>query len=258
MSRVTRSTTVNEVNEVNDDISAIIDERLSSLFEKNFTVFEKSFSLKILNGIKDEVSSAVSEAIKLQNEKITQLESTVELLRDHIKSLKLNQLAVTKKCNDNEQYGRRLCLRFGGLECEENETADHVLEKVKAEFVNADLSIPDSVIDRAHRIGRPYNDRNADPGNDVKCQDIIMRFTTFRHRTLVYRAKTKMGLFVSLDLTKSRYNILKEARELIKGSLTAKYVYADINCRLKVHLINGKELFFESVDMLQELITENK
>ena len=41
---------------------------------------------------------------------------------------------------------------------------------------------------------------------------------------------------VKLDLTKHRYQILKEARRIIEGIDEVEYVYADINCKLKVKM----------------------
>ena len=64
----------------------------------------------------------------------------------------------------------------------EKETSGDVLEKVKAE---SNLEIPNSNLDRAHRIGNSYFDKI----KKVNCKSIIVRFNTFRHRTLLYRAK---------------------------------------------------------------------
>ena len=65
---------------------------------------------------------------------------------------------------------------------------------------------PESVLDRAHRIGPTYTDN--DTGK--KMQSIIVRFTTFRQRTLFYtnRKKIKYGAQSRLDLTKYCYNVL--------------------------------------------------
>ena len=46
-------------------------------------------------------------------------------------------------------------------------------------------SLEDSVIDRAHRIGPVYNDRTT--GKPM--QSVIVRFTTFRHRTMFYHSR---------------------------------------------------------------------
>ena len=62
--------------------------------------------------------------------------------------------------------------------------------------------------------------------------------TTFRHRTMVYRARkeieNKSKIKVRLDLTKTRYDVLKSANRLVKGVEKVKWVYADIDveCRM--------------------------
>ena len=41
------------------------------------------------------------------------------------------QLTLIIKCDDNEQYSRRSCLRIHGIECSDDERNDNVLERVK-------------------------------------------------------------------------------------------------------------------------------
>ena len=52
----------------------------------------------------------------------------------------------------------------------------------------AGVGIPDTVIDGAHRIREAYFDNK----RKKKCKSIIVRFTTFHHRTMVYHAKKNM------------------------------------------------------------------
>ena len=61
----------------------------------------------------------------------------------------------------------------------------------------ADIDIPDVIIDRAHRIGNEYLDNS----KNVKCKSIIVRFTAFRHRTRFYRAKKILKRVSRLNLT---------------------------------------------------------
>ena len=59
-------------------------------------------------------------------------------------------------------------------------------------FDEGELDIPDTVIDRAHRIGPEYSDYIT----KKKCRAVIVRFTTFRHRTLIYRAREKTKIML--------------------------------------------------------------
>lgn len=99
--------------------------------------------------------------------------------------------ALEKSVDDSEQYGRRLCLRIKGLKKSPNETSDMVLESVKDLIKETNVSIPDEVLDRAHRISSK---------NDT----VIVRFTSFRFRTLFYRSRQKLNkpISVHLDLSK--------------------------------------------------------
>ena len=58
--------------------------------------------------------------------------------------------------------------------------SNDTFEKFK-EILEIKLEISDSNLDRAHRIGKPYLDKI----KRVKCKNIIVRFNTFRHWTLL-------------------------------------------------------------------------
>ena len=91
-----------------------------------------------------------------------------------------------------------------------------------------------------------------------KCKNIIVRFTTFRHRTLFYRARKnlKSGFKVKLDLTKSRFKFLKKANNHVKEIPAISFCYADVNCRLRVKLHDAKEhnIFFSTFDELRDIV----
>ena len=104
-------------------------------------------------------------------------------------------------------------------------------------WIKAECDIPEVVIDRAHRIGKGYVEKNS----KKLCKSIIVRFSTFRHRTKFYRSRSKLknNVKVKLDLTKSRYTIFTKAIETAKQSNVVDCVMVDINCRLKVVFKNG-------------------
>ena len=118
----------------------------------------------------------------------------------------------------------------------------------------AGVEIPNEVVDRAHRTGRSYTDKNS----NVKCKSAIARFTAFRHRTMIYRTKKKMkpGIRVKLDLTKSRYTLLTDVNQVVKDNPDFKFCYVDINCRLKIKWADESidDKFFSSMDEYQEIL----
>ena len=154
--------------------------------------------------------------------------STVPILQQHVKNLKQQNETLLQRCEENEQYGRRLCVRIIGIPSQKNESAEDVRNSVKSIIEESGCDIPDVALDRAHRIGK-----NDPSGKNVR--PVIARFTTFRHRTMFYRARKKLSKNgVHLDLTKERFRLYQKARNLVKSKESVKYVYVDVSCRLKV------------------------
>ena len=86
---------------------------------------------------------------------------------------------LEKYCEENEQYGRRLCMRTKTTKKQENESSDKVLEAVKCLFSEAYINIPDACIECVYRVSR----------TDDK---VLVYFTTFRHRTMFYRKRKEL------------------------------------------------------------------
>ena len=218
---------------------------LKEFFEVKFSAHEaslKNFFEKQLESFKQSIENEFHGKLQEQEKKINELESQNHQLRSELEEL--------------ETYGRRLCLRIDGVPVKNNETSDQVLTKVESLCKDAEVDIPECIIDRHHRIGKPYYDKVTK--NQVK--SIIVRFATFRHRTLFYRAKNKMeNVKVKIDLTKARYNLLKQANEYVKNMTDVKFCYADVNCRLKVKWVNEsrQDNFFGSMKELSELFKPN-
>ena len=78
------------------------------------------------------------------------------------------------------------------------------------------MHVPDTVIDRAHGIGRPK--RPSEPSGKATKQ-VIIRFTTWRHKTIVYRARKNAPKHIRfrLDLTKKRMDLLIQAKEILSN-----------------------------------------
>ena len=140
-----------------------------------------------------------------------------------------------------EQDGRRLCIKINGVPVAENETSNDVLQNVKSIIEESNRERPDVSIDRAHRISKTYTEKTS----GLKYKRIIVRFATFRHKTMFYhiRKNLKRNLKVKLDLTKKRYSTFTEAMQLVKNNKAVKFVMAGINYRLKVVFKDGNSLF---------------
>ena len=107
-------------------------------------------------------------------------------MEDKVGILERHVLYLQKANDDGEQYQRRLCLRINGIDLPssgENESSDECLQKVHEVFDEIGVDVPDTVIDRAHRIGKMAIIK----GKQVK--QMIVRFTTWRHKSMVYKAR---------------------------------------------------------------------
>ena len=85
-------------------------------------------------------------------------------------------------------------------------------------------------------------------------QTIIVKFTTFRHRTLLYRARRKLknGVKLHIDLSKKSFKLLLDAQKYVENVGEVQFVYASANCNLKVKFRNNDESFFTSIQELED------
>ena len=113
---------------------------------------------------------------KKKNEKIKELEETIDILTEKNKSL-------TSDVDELEQYSRRNCLLLHGVQENENENTDDIVLKTMSEEL--DIEIKENDLDRTHRIGN----RNR---KDGKSRAIIVKFTRYATRNKIYSNKKKL------------------------------------------------------------------
>ena len=209
----------------------------------------------LLNKLEERISVKFEQKISEQAKRITELESTLVLRQKTVDALLEN---VEIKIDNNEQYSRRDCLRIHGIEAADNEDVGEV---VVGCFKDVGIDLGKSAIDRTHRVGNVYEDRDS----KKKVRSIIVKFRSWDERSKFYRArptafsggKKKPGVLpfhVSLDLTHRRYNLLKHARELIENNPRFLYAFADINCSLAVRDVSNKNIFFNSYGELDNIL----
>ena len=59
-----------------------------------------------------------------------------------------------QRCEENEQYGRRLCVRITWIPSQSNEFAEDVRNSVKSVIEEFGCDIPDVALEHTHRIGK--------------------------------------------------------------------------------------------------------
>ena len=219
----------------------VVNEALKNYLDAQFESITSNMATK-------DFIKSLSAIIAQQDERIAILESKVAILEKHVE-------ALSKNANNQEQYNRRLCLRINGIplprKSNESESADECLQKVKGVFKEIGVAIPDEVIDRAHRIGKVRQSRGK------KSQQMIVKFTTWRHRIMVYRArKNSKKVKIHLDLTKSNLDLIIRANEKLKEN-DDNFAFADVNCRLCLKL-DGEFKYFETENEFLNLIGQSQ
>ena len=147
-------------------------EELKCYFNAKMSEQEENLTkvLNVLNDLREETTKQIQNEIKSH---CKHLESENQMLKHQVSELRRLNISNQNNHEELEQYGRRLCLRIDGVPTKTNESSDDVLDSVKSLFKKVKVDIPKSVTDFNY------------------CGSIIIRFTTLRHRTLLYRAKIK-------------------------------------------------------------------
>ena len=98
-----------------------------------------------------------------------------------------------------------------------------------------------------YQIGRPRIVQGK------RVHQVIVRFTTWRHRTLVYRARKNCAKYrVKLDLTKRRINTIEKISKFLTRKMLG-FAFADIYCRLcmkigdEFHHINSEDDLYDII-----------
>ena len=207
----------------------------------------------VLNKI-EEITARFEEKIKKQDERICTLESSLSLRQNTVDVL-LEQLSI--KADETEQYSRRSCVRITGIEDNDKDVEDLVVEC----FNKVNINVNKDDIERAHRIGVSY----VDDISKLKVKPIIVKFHSWKKRTQFYQARPRafvngvkksepLPFRVALDLTKIRLDLLKCARSLILNNPNFLYVYSNINCKLVIKDVNNKLHHFNTKGQLDKII----
>ena len=85
-------------------------------------------------------------------EKINKLEWSISPQQTTIDDLKI-------KCDGNEQYSRRSCLRINGIEMKKEKSVEDLKSKLPEIYKLVKVAYNPESIDRFHRIGPSYVDK---------------------------------------------------------------------------------------------------
>ena len=76
-----------------------------------------------------------------------------------------------------------------------DESSEAVVKIVKTFLQEAEVTAPDNVIDRAHRIGRTFTK------NGKKYRSILVKSNNFRTRSLFYKKRRKLNKKIKVRWT---------------------------------------------------------
>ncbi len=220
-----------------------IEDKYLELSEQLATVLDEIKSIKLSMITKDDLDRIVASVRNECADLLSAKDSEIRRLNDRLCVQKSAIDAIKLEQNKAEQYTRRQSLRINGVKREKGETASDCLNTVRKIIRDEGLDIPDNVIDRAHRVG---------VGKKGKHSGIICKFTTWRHRTMLYRARVNVtktsGYKISLDITKKNIELMDALRAAIKSNNaeTVDYVFCDVNCQPMIKLKSGNFLRFDT------------
>ena len=194
-----------DINKVNDLIEKLNDSNEFPPWVKLLVGVMK----ELINEVKT-ITSLVNRVQELENCKVIN-DHVTELLKGENKNLneKINKMTI--QMDDQEQRSRNDCLLIHGIDEQVNDNTDNIALQV----INQELGIELTVdgIQRSHRVGPKKETRNT-RSSKPNPRPIIVRFANWRKRNEVFRAKKMLKgkrISISENLTKNRYNLLKEA-----------------------------------------------
>ena len=239
-----------------DKISDMLEEALFPIKETLKELITNDKMAQMISDLEEKLLGKIKE----QEEKIKNVKSICSQLEGRVAILENLAKIQERKADDVEQYGRRLCLRVDNFPLRANETPKGIEHELHREFTNMGLKQPEEAIDMAHRVGKRYEVEEEDEDGvvtGVTKQQVIVRFTSWTHRTLVYRSRKKSKNFkFKIDLTKRRMGLLSHARRLIKDIQGIDYAFSDVNCRLNLKLCGGPFRAFNSETELASIIAD--
>ena len=177
--------------------------------------------------------------------RILQLELEHDKARAENAHLQQKVGLLERKVDQLDQYGKRPNLLIDGIPFKRNETPDTIRNAVLGEIDKLGLEIDDCEVDRAHRAEQRYMDSNG-----RWQQPVIVRFISWGARNVMYQSRKQSRYRYRAHLTEYRQAVLENARNrLLTHKMYAEkidYVFADKNCTLTAHSVDGRFLGFSS------------
>lgn len=188
--------------------ASLVNELYNKLSERFAVLFEE-MSHKISADLRREIQTLKGQNLALKN--------IVQSRENEIKRNEEEIVSLKEKVDHLEQYSRRSSIRINGIPEQEGENTEDIVYKL-GEAIGADIF--SESIDRSHRVGKK-DDRYTRP--------IIVKFTSYKHKASMMRAKKKLRdvdcqklfrshskVYINEDLTAARADMAAKARKMKK------------------------------------------
>lgn len=188
-----RVPSANDANLIEEAVKKALDEAVLS------SRFIESIVNAVVAQVTDRVVKELEKSVQFNAELISELNNKLREKEIEIQKLKED---CNAKCDNLEQYQRRNSLRIFGVKESTGENTD-VLALSVFNSIGVDVNLND--LDRSHRVG---------PRTEGKNRPIIVKFTSYRVRQAVFRAKKNLkgtSTTIREDLTASRLAVLMAA-----------------------------------------------
>ena len=119
---------------------------------------------------------------------------------------------------------------------------------VKNEIIRLKLNINDIEIDRAHRSGPIFTDKNG-----KKQQTVLCKFYSWKARNTMFKARKNSNFYIKADLTKRRHQLFIYATnqmlddQCIAGKLLNN-IFVHSNCNIMAITSTGRHAKFNNKD----------
>ena len=155
--------------------------------------------------------------------------------------------------DDQSQYSRKQNLLLDGFNLKKSDNDRRIRDLVIAEIQRLDLDIDEYDVDRAHRAESPYYDKGGKLHTPV-----IVRFSSWYARNVMYEARKKSRLYMKADLTARRKDLLNDAKQIFEDDKRAadliEFVFVDRNCHLSIKTKDERFFKFNSIPEFRSLI----
>ena len=192
---------------------------------------------------------AKDDHIKSLESRIEKLESQVETFEGTDSCLRKTINLLERKCDDNEQYSRRMSLRITKIPSVKDENSEKCKE-IAVSTLNKipGVNITKSDIVRAHRTGKIVAQN--------KPRQMLVKFKSWEVRTDVYKKRKDLrSNQIFSDLTKRRLGLKHMAIDRANDMDNVEFVFSDMNCSLGLKLVSGDFKYFNSEDELTAILS---